>query len=394
MFTDTKQLYQNSTNYILVLLENSTIKEELKQLNRRVSQKGHKKIAEFSMNGQELIQAEFKLLLQRVIVEAKRKQAYILISHFKPFEKDNSIPAMELLLNSNIKFEIDDYLDLNITGFRAIMEAYKRRKKSGRRESDSKARIENASSTLNTPAQKSKTQRKKLLYLYKDINNQEAMKELMLLLNNHPNEKISYTAQANHLTEKKITTPRGKNHNQKSVSRLHNKIESLASRLNYPDYLDYLKRFNPSVSQLRQINAPLNINNPGNSVIQKNENSSTVLKGKKRFSFDFINENTGDLQTPPYAANERIIIHFGDEWEKDININIKISSSIAGEEEFNFNINEPLPKQFEISLTDKDFHLLPGVHLFELKVEGFEPNRRLLSLMDFINNPIQYQQSQ
>jgi hypothetical protein len=161
--------------------------------------------------------------LNEAINSANSYDANLVISHFRPFEIDSSLPVIKLLNNRREQFYFDDFPGFEKNDLVSIIKFLEKRKLSKKESPVNKNKIRPVRGTkhhLQDDENRINSAKKRMQKAFMDVNNLKAMHLLMQL----KDEKLTLEQKANKLNHANIPTSNGKSHTPKSVSRIEERI--------------------------------------------------------------------------------------------------------------------------------------------------------------------------
>lgn len=183
----------------------------------------------------------FRSKLETAIAELHRAATdyqLLLISSFRPFEYESSLPLFELLSNSDIPFRFIDFPAFDKHYIRIHIQYLKKK-----RESQSVRPVDTVATTatehhLNDEYTRLISRRKKIQTAYLSPFNLPALRSLRQATD-WPKAAASPTRAARHLQTNNILTARGNTHSPKTASRLTERLLHLSQTLAFTPILKY-----------------------------------------------------------------------------------------------------------------------------------------------------------
>lgn len=367
----------------------------------------------------------FEQQLKAAINKAKNQRVLLLISHFKPFEKDASLSFLRLLEESGLAFSILDFPGFRVEALRAMIELYERRKKSRSAMRASETHTNRTTEHLNDPVQQEKTRRRQGQRVFWDTNTRLALSKLGTL------QAIdSYTLQetADWLERQGVATPRGKAHSPKSVSRLLERLAELAVWFRpewaWEDRLATLNgtqaAYSNSIQDIAEdsqenrvapptkkvTDAPVQRKNQEQlpAVIQKKDtrlsslvtgnNLELIRKEELRQPYVHVHDKKKHLPLKwpkPNRAHGNLYLDFADlivlEFSKPLS-GVHILIHGANQKDAAVRYDQVLSTDEEgriIIDIRRDTYLLPGLHYMELRVEEYEYLGKKFTILEELN---------
>jgi len=177
----------------------------------------------------------FSQFLKEAIHTSTISNTKLLISSFKPFGLDTSLPLLQLLTDGGRPFEFLDFTEFDKDALKITIAVLERRKESSKevkKESlpqKAAQKVQNSGHHLQNIAIKEKSIARKIHYAWMDVNNLTAMGYIGKLSTDYTLKDL-----AEALTNQGILTPKGKAHTPKSVSRLRERLSELPKLIKEP----------------------------------------------------------------------------------------------------------------------------------------------------------------